>query len=158
MEQAALGVDWDTAQVPPGTWIVAAYTWEPEQNLWTPRFGAVRIVDSADPDATGPTVFLPAEIPAIVRVGDSHVPIGCIDAPAGSTITASWGSVTGGLAPQWMPFAVEIPASTGPLALTYEPTSEAIGSVVLRVEITDPGGRSYVAFTPTAIGVIAALG
>jgi MYXO-CTERM domain-containing protein len=158
MAQAAMGVDWDTTDAPPGTWLVAAYTWEPEQNLWSHRFGAVRIVDAADPDATGPTVMLQLESSPIVNVGDAYAPTGCVEAPAGSTLTASWGLVDGALEPQWVPFVEDVPVETGPLDLELVPPAEAVGSVKLRVEITDPEGRSYVAYSPAVIGVLGSAG
>lgn len=153
---SAIGVDWDTGSVAPGTWLVAAYTWEPEQNLWTPRFGAVRVVDPDDAAASGPTVFLVNEVPSVVRVGETYSPVGCIEAPNGATITASWGSVTGGATPQWIEFATDVPVESGVLDVTWSPGEDAIGSALVRVEITDAAG-SYVAFTPSKIGVVAAL-
>lgn len=156
--QAAMGVDWDTTDTPPGTWLVAAYTWEPEQNLWSHRFGAVRIVDPADPDATGPTVFMSRVGSALADVGEPYAVPGCIEAPAGSTITASWGSIVGTAEPEWIPFVEDAPVQTGALALDFVPPAEAVGSIKIRMEITDPAGRSYVAYTPAPIGVIGAAG
>ncbi|HWB76690.1 MAG TPA: hypothetical protein VG755_17110, partial [Nannocystaceae bacterium] len=130
IEQSALGVDWDTGSTPPGTWFVAAYTWEPEQNLWTPRYGAVRIVDPDAPTSAGPTVFLANEVPSVVRVGDTYSPVGCIEAEGDATITASWGSVTGGATPQWIEFATDVAVVTGPLALAWSPGDEAIGATL----------------------------
>jgi hypothetical protein len=156
--QGEMGVDWDTSDTPPGTWMVAAYTWEPEQNLWSHRFGAVRVVDPADPDATGPTVLLQLDNGPVVNVGDTYAPAGCVEAPAGSTLSASWGLAGSGMEPQWVPFVEDMPVQTGALALEYVPPVEAAGSVKLRVEITDPAGRSYVAYSPALIAVIAPSG
>lgn len=157
MEQAAKGVDWDTTGTPPGTWVVAAYTWEPEQNLWSHRFGAVRVVDPADPDATGPTVFLQFESGPVANEGEPYAPSGCIEAPEGSVLTASWGRA-GGMEPQWVPFAEDVPVTTGPLDLEFVAPAEAVGSVKLRVEITDPEGRSYTAYSPAVIAVLGSSG
>lgn len=153
-EQAAMGVDWDTAGVAPGTWLVAAYTWEPENNIWSPRFGALRVEDAADRDAAGPTVFLPRADGLIATRGEPLEVVGCVEAPAGSTVTASWGTLEGIDEPQWVPFVEDEPVESGPLRLELVAPAEAGSTVKLRVEITDPSGRQYVAFTPTTIAVV----
>ena len=143
------------SSVAPGTWVIAAYTWEPENNLWSPRFGAVRIEDPADPAATGPTVFLPRADGLIANRGESLLVSGCVDAPAGSTITASWGTIAGGIhEPAWVPFLEDEPVETGALELDFVAPAEAGATIKLRVEISDPDGRSYVAYTPTTIAVV----
>lgn len=152
--QAAMGVDWDTTDVAPGTWVVAAYTWEPENNLWSPRFGAVRIVDPADPDATGPTAFLPRVDGLLVDRAEGITIEGCVEAPEGSTITASWGTIsTGQGEPQWVPFVEDREVESGPLALDLMPPDESGSTIKVRLEITDPNGRTYVAYSPAVIGV-----
>jgi MYXO-CTERM domain-containing protein len=153
-EQAAMGVDWDTTDVAPGTWLVAAYTWEPENNLWSPRLGAVRVEDPGDPDATGPTVFLPREDGLVADRGQPLSLSGCVQAPAGSTITAAWGTLEGLDEPQWVPFLEDEPVESGALSLELVLPAEAGATVKVRVEITDPAGRSYVAHTPTTIAVV----
>jgi MYXO-CTERM domain-containing protein len=152
--QAAMGVDWDTTDAAPGTWLVAAYTWEPENNLWSPRLGAVRIEDPADPDAAGPTVFLPRDDGLLASRGEPLVVAGCVQAPAGSTVTAAWGTIEGVDEPQWVPFLEDQPVESGPLSLEFVAPAEAGATVKLRVEITDPAGRRYIAYTPTTIAVV----
>lgn len=152
-EQAAMGVDWDTTGVAPGTWLVAAYTWEPENNLWSPRFGAVRIEDPADPEAAGPTVFLPRDDGLFATRGEPLVLSGCVETPAGSTLTASWGTIEGIDEPEWIPFIEDQPVESGELSLEFVAPAETGITVKVRVEVTDPAGRSFVVFTPTTIGV-----
>lgn len=154
LEQAAMGVTWDTTDVAPGTWVVAAYTWEPENNLWSPRFGAVRIEDPADREAGGPTVFLPREDGLIANRGEPLAVTGCVEAPEGSTVTASWGTIVGVDEPQWVPFLEDEPVDSGELTLDLVAPAEAGATIKLRVEITDPQGRTYVAYTPTTIAVV----
>ncbi|MCX4246404.1 hypothetical protein [Paraliomyxa miuraensis] len=153
MEQAAMGIDWDTTGVGPGTWLVAAYTWEPENNLWSPRFGAVRIEDPADPEAGGPTVFLPFDDGLFVLRGEPLALSACVEAPGGSTFTASWATVDGVNEPQWVPFIEDEPVASGDLSVEFVPPAEAGTAVKVRIEVTDPAGRSYVAFTPRTIAV-----
>ena len=46
------GVDWDTAGVLAGGWVVRAYTWDPWPNAWSDvRPGVIAIVDGPDPAA-----------------------------------------------------------------------------------------------------------
>lgn len=155
LDQAAMGVDWDTSDVSPGTWMVAGYTWEPENNLWAPRFGAVRVVDPADPDATGPTAFMTRADGLLANRAEPLPIAGCIEAPEGSTITASWGTLSGDLTePEWVPFVEDEPVESGALELEFQAPAETGDTVKLRIEITDPSGRSYVAFSPTTITVV----
>lgn len=152
-EQAAMGFSWDTAAATPGTWLVAVYTWEPENNLWSPRFGAVRIEAPGDPESAGPTVFLPREDGLLADRAEPLVLTGCVEAPAGSTLTASWGTIEGIDEPEWVPFLEDEPVESGELSLDFQAPAEAGSTVKLRLEITDPAGRTYVAYTPTPIGV-----
>lgn len=153
-EQAAMGFDWDTAAVTPGTWLVAVYTWEPENNLWSPRFGAVRVEEAGDPESAGPTVFLPREDGLLADRAEPLVLSGCVEAPAGSTLTASWGTLEGVDEPQWIPFLEDEPVESGELSLEFQAPAEAGSTVKLRLEIKDPTGRTYVAYSPTPIGVV----
>ncbi|MEM7159068.1 MAG: hypothetical protein AAF799_39895 [Myxococcota bacterium] len=152
--QAAMGVTWDTSDVSPGTWVVAAYTWEPENNLWSPRFGAVRVEDAGDPDSAGPTVFL-SRVDGLLADRAEPLPLdGCIEAPEGSTITASWATVGTGQEPDWVPFVDNQAVESGALDLDFMAPAETGDSIKIRIEIVDPSGRSYVAYSPTTIGVI----
>lgn len=153
-EQAAMGVDWDTSNVTPGTWLVAAYTWEPEKNLWSPRFGAVRIEEAGDPDSAGPTVFMPRIDGVLADRAEPLAIEGCIEAPAGSTITASWADVGTGQDPEWVPFVENQEVESGALDLEFMAPAETGTSIKIRIEIVDPSGRSYIAYSPTTIGVI----
>jgi MYXO-CTERM domain-containing protein len=154
MAQAAMGVDWDTSDVTPGTWLVTAYTWEPENNLWSPRFGAVRVEDPGDPDAAGPTVFLPRTDGLVADRSEPLVVSGCVQAPAGSTLTAYWGTIEGVDEPEWVPFLEDEPVESGELSLEFLAPAQTGSTVKLRLEITDSAGRGYVAYTPTTIAVV----
>ena len=148
-ERADLGVDWPLDDVPVGTWVVAVYTWEPDNNLWSLRPGAIKVVDPNDPDSGAPAAFLSFDTPQQVTAYDPFPLAGCIDAEPGSTFTASWGVLIGNDEPQWVPFAEDEPASTGALELPFAAPGEAENErVKVRLEVTDPQGRSYVAYTP----------
>jgi hypothetical protein len=148
-ETAAMGVDWDLTDVAVGTWVVAAYTWEPDNNLWAYRTGAIKVVDPGDADSGGPAAFLSFDTPDFITAHEPYALSGCIDAGPGSTMTASWGIRVGNDEPQWIAFAENEPASTGPLALDFSPPAEAENErIKLRLEVTDAQGRRYVAFSP----------
>ena len=154
VEQANMGVDWDTTDVAVGTWFVGAYTWEPENNLWAFRFGAVRIVDPTAPGSGAPAGFLAFEDNPTATVGQAYAVPACVAADSGSTMTASWGILEGLTEPAWVDFAAGQSASDGDFSLEFVPPAEAAGQQVkIRLEITDPDGRNYVAFTPTPIQV-----
>jgi MYXO-CTERM domain-containing protein len=148
-EQAAMGVDWDLSTTPVGTWVVATYTWEPDNNLWAYRPGAVKVVDPSDPDSGAPAAFLSFDVPERVTAREPQDLTGCVDAAPGSTMTASWGVLVGNDEPQWEVFLEDEPAVDGALTLPFSAPDEAAGSrVKVRLEVTDPDGRSYVAFSP----------
>lgn len=155
-EQAAMGFDWDTTGVSPGAWVLAAYTWEPENNLWSYRLGVVRVVEPGNPDAAGPAAFFDAspDAPA-AQVGDSYVMAGCIDAAPGSTYSASYGILEGLDEPTWVPFVDDAEAPSGDLMLALTAPSEAGGkSIKVRIDVTDPSGQSYVAYSPYPVLVL----
>jgi hypothetical protein len=150
LEQAAMGVDWDISAIPVGTYVVAAYTWEPKSNLWSFRFGLIKIVDGQDGP---PAAFLQAA-DLSVELGETLRAPGCIDAMEGSTYTASWGVLEGVLEPTWTPFIVDEPIASGPFELEFTPPDELTGMTVkLKIDLTDPTGRTYTAFSPKRIPV-----
>jgi hypothetical protein len=154
LEQAQNGVDWDLTAVDPGTWIVAAYTWEPENNIWSYRMGAIRVVDPDATDPIGPSVFLAFDDVAQADVGEPYAARGCIAAEPGSTMTASWGRIVGLDEPQWVAFVEDAPARDGTFDLEFVPPPEAAQAKIrLRLEVTDPRGNSYVAFSPAPVQV-----
>jgi hypothetical protein len=154
-ERAAMGVDWDLSTTPVGTWVVATYTWEPDNNLWAYRPGAVKVIDPSDPGSGAPAAFLAFDVPGFITAREPHDVAGCIDAAPGATMTAAWGVLVGNDEPEWEIFAEDEPAPTGDLALPFAAPDHVAGErVKVRLEVTDPDGRSYVAFTPP-IAVVA---
>ena len=145
------GVDWDTRDLPPGTYLVRGYTFEPPLNTWSPRHGLFKVIDDPDPNASPPAVgianrdtYLWRDQPMIVRL--------CADAMAGATITLSYGPNEP--APAWTPFIVDQPIDTGDLDLEFVPPAELAGTIVtLRAEIADPMGRTYTAFMQGEVNI-----
>ena len=155
--QAAMGVDWDISAVEPGAWTVWGYTWDPILNLWSERPGFVKIIASAsEADAAGPAIALLSEDAQLVG-GEAHALPGCVDAPDGSTITIEWGAVVGSVEPEWKAIVEDEPISTGMLDLEITLPNEAAGDgmslVKLRATVTDPSGKTYVAYSPGSYSV-----
>ncbi len=150
--QAAMGVDWDVSTVEPGVWTVWGYTWEPLLNLWSERPGFVKVIASAaEADAAGPGIALLSESPVLTS-GEPHTIPGCVDAPAGTTITLEWGEIVGSVEPDWRIFVEDEDVATGMLDLEVvipdADPGDGMALVKLRATVTDPAGRSYVAYSP----------
>ena len=160
MAQAEMGFDWDLTDVTVGTWMVSAYTFEPELNLWSFRFGAVRIVDSSAPDQRpGPSVFLQDADTLTANVGEMYTLPGCIHADAGSTYAVSYGVIDGITEPEWIELFADAPVVNGDLRVEFEPPAElAASSVKIRVDVQDAMGGSYTAYSPSRIDIACAEG
>jgi hypothetical protein len=156
IEQAAMGVDWDTTTVPAGTWVIGVYTWEPKSNLWSWRMGAVRVIDdAASADAAGPAAFLELELGATATTCEAKIVRGCIDAAPGTTYTAYYGLLSGLDEPEWVAFAEDVAVEDGELAIELVLPSDVSGTVKVRVDVEDPQGKVYTAYSPAPIGVLA---
>ena len=141
-EVAAMGVDWDTAQVPAGTYLVEGYTWFPAFNEWNDRPGVVKVVDEPDLAASGPAIAI-SNGEEIVYLDETVTIEGCVSAMEGSTIDAYY--ALNELPEQWVMFATDEPVMAETFAIELEPPKELYGeSIMVRVEITDPMGRSFV--------------
>ncbi|MCA9696924.1 MAG: MYXO-CTERM sorting domain-containing protein [Myxococcales bacterium] len=155
---AAQPVPWDTMALPAGAYVVDGYTWEPWFNLWSPHPGVFKIVDDPTPAANGPAAALTFAEQA-VYVGDQASITGCVDAMAGSTMSLSWAISGLGAAPAWQEFAADIPVEGSSFDLAYVPTVEAASnSVLIKVEISDPMGRSWTAHGRSYIAVVDNVG
>lgn len=158
--QAAMGIDWDTTGVTPGPWVVAGYTWEPENNLWSFRMGTIKVVDPTDPDAAGPAAFFDAEVDAPPAQAAEDYPVtACVDAPAGATYTASYGILQGVDEPTWVPFVDGATVDGSEVALSFVAPAEAGNQLVkLRLDVTDATGATTAVYSPYPITVLAAVG
>ena len=161
--QAAMGFDWDISDVAPGTWIVLGYTFEPENNKWSPRRGAVRIIDSGQSSDLGPSAWIYAgamldessPVGTATQAQPYEVPY-CVVAAPGSKMTASWGLLEGVDEPDWVPFVdgEDVPAD-GDHTFTLEPPSATADSTIkLRLVIDQPDGSSIETFSVGKVQVI----
>jgi hypothetical protein len=153
-EQAAMGVDWDVANVEPGTYEIWGYTWEPLGNLWERRGGFVKVIASADARVdAGPSISIAKE-EAIITAGAAYTLPGCADVSPGSTVTVEWGKRVGTPEPQWEIASEDEPIESGPLTIEFVPPDEAgDSSIAIRATVSDAQGRTYVAYAPAAIQV-----
>src|SRR5690606_38313395 len=142
--QAALGVDWDTREIPAGVWSIAGHTFEPPFNLWRDRPGFVKIVDDrADPEQ---------DLPALALLGDEQVfepgdPIeldACVDVLEPATIRLEWAEFAPTL--DWRPLTELAIDDDGPLRLEFAaPPDAADRELLVRARLTDALARELVA-------------
>jgi len=138
---AMAGIDWETAPIPTGTYVVEAYTWEPPFNIWSVHPGVVKVVDTPALDASGPALAI-RNTEEVINKNDSVVIEGCVSAMEGSTATGYWVFAEPNV--EWTPFIEGDPVEGESFALEFQPPEEAAGqSVLVRVDIQDPMGRSY---------------
>lgn len=141
MEQAAMGVDWETSAVPAGTYVIEGYTWEPPLNIWSGHPGVVKVVDDPDPSQSGPAIAI-ANTEEILNKNEPVTIHGCVSAMDGSTATAYWGRAEPEVA--WVEFIADEPVSGDGFAIDFLPPEELAGeAAMIRVDVNDPMGRSY---------------
>jgi len=138
---AAAGVNWDTTAAPAGTYVLEGYTWEPALNIWSRRPGVVKVVDQPELSASGPALAVTNE-EEVINKNESVVLEGCVSAMEGSTITGYWGMADDEV--DWQPFIEDDPVSGETFAVELSPPEELSGeSVMVRIDVEDPMGRSY---------------
>ena len=79
------GIDWDTTELPAGSYVIAGYTWWPPLNTWSSRPGVIKVVDDPDPAASAPALGI-STTEQIVDLGETTTIEGCVSAEIGSTI------------------------------------------------------------------------
>jgi len=154
------GVDWDTGSVPPGVYTIEGYTYEPVQNVWSPRPGVVKIHDG-DPDAVGPAVAVTTGELLLHRNQVGMIE-GCVDAPAGSTLVAYWAAYESDAEvepPPWQVYGPGVPVEGDSFTLEFAPPEALFGKLAtLRVDVEDPDGRTYSAFMLERLTIVNADG
>lgn len=142
-ENAAAGVAWDTAAVDPGGYTLFGYTWEPPFNLWVQRPGFVKVYDG-DPDAVAPAIAITTGEQVLYKNGSGIIE-GCVDALQGSTLAAYWAIAQDD--PEWISFVEDEPVAGESFAIEFDAPEGLVGeSGMLRVDITDPMGRTTTAY------------
>lgn len=152
--RARQGFHWDIQNIPSGTYMIDAYTWEPPENLWThpSRPGVVRIWDSGQDPAPPPAAAIDGK-PSIGFVGQAQIIQACVDAQPGATITWSVASLPPlGVPPQWIPQGGPAPAQNGPLQWSFTPPAPpdpmiGVSKWMLRLSVQEPSGRQYHAYS-----------
>jgi hypothetical protein len=153
-ENADAGLDWDTSGVPAGTYVIAGYVWEPRFNDWSNRLGAIKVVDGADPADVGPAGYVQRTPDLTLDPGDTVTLGACVDAMPGTTYEVDWAEFSFADELDWQPISGPLPVDGDEVEFEYEaPTCTDGGPVRVRVTLTDPEGRSYVAYTPDIIAV-----
>jgi len=150
-EAARAPVVWDLQDMSPGTYAVAAYTFHPPANLWTPRRGLVRIVDSAAGEL--PPAAALANREAFVYEDETLDLDVCVGAEPGATVDLAYALHA---APDtWVPIVQDLPVAGERLHVAWDPPPELGATEVrLRVDIRDPAGRTAGAVAPELIHVL----
>lgn len=150
-DAAAGDVVWDLRDMSPGTYAVAAYTHHPPVNLWTPRWGLFRVVDSAAGDL--PPAAALANRETFVYADETLALDVCAAAEPGATLDLA--HALAGAPDDWHPIAAAVPVTGERTIVPWDPPAALGGeSLLLRVEIRDPHGRSAVAVAPEPIHVL----
>lgn len=150
LEQAALGLDWDLTDVPPGVYTINGYIFSPPFNGWSPRPGVVKVVDGDD----DPPALTLSPVKEFLYTYAGRRITGCVDAPQGSTLSAS---VRFDELPQdgFEIFAEDVPLDADGFELCYFPDSPfASGNARIRLELTTPGGDSMIVISEDTITVL----
>jgi len=165
-EAAAEPVSWDTSMLAAGTYVIEGYTYEPPLNLWAPHPGVFKIVDDPDPAASGPAAAL--DFPEATKfVGSSVELSGCVDAMDGARMTLSWARYETAPGPrgetpmpssaalEWEVLDADLPVENGAFSRPWVVPESAAGTTVLiKLDVVDPMGRSWTAHALNRIGVI----
>ncbi len=143
--RASQGVNWDTTDVPAGPYMIAGYTWEPIENLWTERPGIVLVHDGGGAGSVAPGIAISTPEQQVFS-NETVLLEGCITGDANTTVRGYWASLQGvGTAnwePQWVEFARDVDPDGTTLALPFPiPASAAGGNIMVRVDAIDGQGR-----------------
>ncbi|MGB1698429.1 MAG: hypothetical protein ACPHRO_00660 [Nannocystaceae bacterium] len=117
------GVTWDTTGVPEGPYVVRAYTYAPNNNLWSARAGVIRISD-APVDARPPLgAILDPQREAKLGVSAPLQVRACVSGASADSLDVEWALATSTLADEasWYPVDASALATTGALSLTAPP-------------------------------------
>lgn len=146
------GVDWDTSELAAGTYVIEGYTWEPPLNIWSSRPGVIKVVDDPDPALSAPAVSI-SNTQEIIDQTEAVTIEGCASAQEGSTVAAYWGVPAGEVT--WQPFIQDEPVLGESFAFEFDPPPEVADEfVMIRVDITDPTGRSYTHYMRELVFVV----
>ena len=149
-EQARAGFDWDLTDVEAGVYTINGYVFSPPFNAWEPRPGVVKVVDGSD---SPPAVTL-APLSGFLYTYSGRRIRGCVDAPEGSTLTASF-RITEQPEEGWRVFAQDVAVDGENYELCYSPPSRDVsGNARIRIEVTSPEGATI---TITSAGTFTVL-
>jgi uncharacterized protein (TIGR03382 family) len=151
IERAELGLAWDLSGVPPGAYQVAGYVFSPPYNAWAARPGVIKLVDGT---RDFPALAL-AAIDGTVYGGQGRRVSGCIDAPEGTELAASFRSEDQPGQP-WQPLADAPQVQDGKFSFCFRsPDRELSGVLRIRVQATAPDGTQAFAHTPDTLVLVA---
>lgn len=151
---ADAGVEWDTAAVPAGVYTIDGYTYEPEFNIWYLRPGVVKVHDG-DPHAVGPAAAISTG--ELTPYRDDEVLIeGCVHAVPETTFTVYWAETVMDVETmEWVEYLTDQPLAGPDFAFPFSAPEALWGETgLIRVDFTDPQGRTYTAYQADPLLVI----
>jgi hypothetical protein len=148
LEQAMKGVRWNLTGVAPGVYQIVSYTFSPPFNAWEPRGGVVKVIDGV---VDTPAVTLES-VDGMSYSGQGWRLTGCVDTPAGSTVSGWYRAEKEGEAEteaSWLPWVKDKPIATGKVDLCFAP--EQPGLLHVRVAVKGPDGKQTFAYAPDSL-------
>lgn len=148
IEQGMKGVRWDLTGVQPGVYQLVSYTFSPPFNAWEPRSGVIKVIDGV---VDTPAVTLDS-VDGTSYAGQGWRVTGCIDTPAGSSVSGWYRIETEGEVESeasWKPWLKDKPIASGKLDVCFTP--EQAGILHVRVAVRAPDGRETYAYAPDAL-------
>jgi MYXO-CTERM domain-containing protein len=147
-EMAAVPVPWDTTDVPVGVYVIWGYTYEPAFNVWTQRQGTiVKVIDGGAPEDIGPGAAISTREQTPYK-GDTIQIEGCVNTLSGSTMSGFYASTAGASDPDWepgwVPFMEDEAVMGESFSVDFIAPEEVAGqTIMMRIDVTDPMGRTY---------------
>jgi hypothetical protein len=153
--QAEKGVHWDLHALVPGLYSVAGYVFSPPYNDWAARAGIIKLIDGKT--AVPAAVIEP--IDTTLFAGQGRRIRGCVDAPAGSTLSA-WVRAEDQPNAAWEAWLQREPLAAvgkdGAFELCFpNPPAGRSGVLRVRVEVTAPDGQRSAAYSPDTLLAVA---
>ena len=150
LDQASKGVRWDLTGVAPGIYQIASYTFSPPFNAWEPRPGVIKVFDGT----VEPAAVTVDSIDGMLYSGQGRSITGCVDAPAGSTLSLSY-SLDDENESDWKPWRKDVPVQNGHFDVCFSsPDPQLSGLVRLRVGVKTPAGLETQAYSPDRLVVV----
>ncbi|MET0387573.1 MAG: hypothetical protein ABW321_16510, partial [Polyangiales bacterium] len=152
--QSQIGVGWTMKNIPAGVYGIAGYIFSPPYNGWEPRPGVIKVIDGQR-DVPALTVD---PVDASLFNGQGRKIVGCVDAPAGTMLHASY-RIAGDATAPWQEWTTQASDDSGRYELCFRsPDRSLAGLVQIRVSARAPNGDETAAYAPDQLALVASDG